>query len=88
MTTTNHTSPSGEDAANVAMEKLRALPWLDKSTADPVEKARRILMHLIEPNSVYYFEDGFPRPELKQQARNCLAVLNALAALSQQKAGE
>lgn len=79
MTTTNHTSPSGEDAANGAIEELRGLPWLDNSTADPIEKARRVLMHLIEPNLVYYFEDGFPRPELKQQASNCLAVLNALA---------
>jgi hypothetical protein len=55
------------------------LPWLDKSTANPIEKARRVLKNLSYQNSVYYFDDGFPKPELKQQAANCLEVLDALA---------
>jgi hypothetical protein len=59
---------------------LDALTWEDQSTADPVEKARRVLLHLIEPTSAYFFDDGFPRPELRGQVKNVLVVLEALAA--------
>jgi hypothetical protein len=69
-------------AAAVAVEEptvdLSKLQWLDTSIADPVEKARRVLKHLIEPDAVYFFEDGFPRCNtIASQAACVLAVLNA-----------
>jgi hypothetical protein len=67
-------------ASKPAAPDLDALTWEDQSTADPVEKARRVLLHLIEPTSAYFFDDGFPRPELRGQVKNVLVVLEALAA--------
>jgi hypothetical protein len=60
-------------------DKLENLKWLDKSTARPVEKARRVLKHLADMDMVYFFSDGFPRyKELVQDAINCKAVLDCL----------
>lgn len=72
-------------AATVAADavvptELSKLPWLDQSTADPIEKARRVLYHLVDGSGVYFYDDGFPRTEVNEQAANVLAVLNALAA--------
>lgn len=64
------------------LTELSKLPWLDQSTADPIEKARRVLDHLVDGSAVYFFEDGFPRTEVNEQVTNVLAVLNALAAAS------
>jgi hypothetical protein len=69
-------------AAAVAVREptvdLSKLQWLDTSIADPVEKARRVLKHLIDPDAVYFFEDGFPRCNtIASQAACVLAVLNA-----------
>lgn len=68
-------------SAEVDVDALRSLPWEDQSTADPVEKARRVLGHLVTPDIVYFFDDGFPRKDaIKKGAQNVLAVLNAFTA--------
>lgn len=64
----------------VDVEALSRLAWGDQSTAHPVEKARRVLGRLIEPDDVYFFNDGFPRSNvIAEQAKNVLEVLNAYA---------
>ncbi len=56
--------------------------FVDESTADPVEKARRYLKAMGDPrmNSAYFFDDGYPRREISQGALATLAVLEQLAA--------
>ena len=56
--------------------------FVDESTADPVEKARRYLKAMGDPrmNSAYFFDDGYPRRETSQDALATLAVLEQLAA--------
>lgn len=64
-------------------ERLKALPWLDGSTAGPLEKARRVLRHLIARDDCYFYEDGFPRfDDLSRNAANVLAVLDHFALLA------
>lgn len=54
--------------------------FTDQSTASPTEKARRVPTHLANPKDPrYFFDDGFPRAELHQDAAAALAVLNSLA---------
>ncbi|MFM0324808.1 hypothetical protein [Caballeronia glebae] len=63
------------------MTDLSKLKWTDTSTADPIEKARRVLNHLIEPDGAFFFQDGFPRSnDIAMNAASVLAVLNALSA--------
>ena len=52
--------------------------FVDESTADPVEKARRYLKAMGDPrmNSAYFFDDGYPRRETSQDALATLAVLD------------
>lgn len=59
--------------------------FVDESTADPVEKARRYLKAMGDPrmNSAYFFDDGYPRREISQGALATLAVLEQLAAAPQ-----
>lgn len=56
--------------------------FVDESTADPVEKARRYLKAMGDQrmNSAYFFDDGYPRREISQGALATLAVLEQLAA--------
>ena len=56
--------------------------FVDESTADPVEKARRYLKAMGDQrmNSAYFFDDGYPRRETSQDAIATLAVLEQLAA--------
>lgn len=56
--------------------------FVDKSTTDPVEKARRYLKAMGDQrmNSAYFFDDGYPRRETSQDALATLAVLEQLAA--------
>lgn len=55
--------------------------FTDESTAAPVEKARRYLKAMAEeaPNSVYFFDDGYPRRASSLDAQATLAVLEQLA---------
>ena len=55
--------------------------FVDESTADPVEKARRYLKAMGDPrmNSAYFFDDGYPRRGTSQDALATLAVLEQLA---------
>ena len=57
------------------------MKFVDESTADPVEKARRYLKAVGDPrmNSAYFFDDGYPRRESSQDALATLAVLEQLA---------
>jgi hypothetical protein len=72
------TEPAADAQAAVELSKLH---WLDQSTADPIEKARRVLRHLIVPDAVYFHEDGFPRCNTIACDAGCvLEVLNGLAA--------
>lgn len=59
--------------------------FVDKSTADPVEKARRYLKAMGDQrmNSAYFFDDGYPRLEISQDALATLAVLEQLSAAPQ-----
>lgn len=59
--------------------------FVDESTADPVEKARRYLKAMGDPrmNSAYFFDDGYPRRESSQDALATLAVLEQLSAAPQ-----
>ncbi|WP_432263314.1 hypothetical protein [Cupriavidus sp. TMH.W2] len=77
-----------EPAAPVTQELidayLKALPWLDSSTVDPIEKARRVLRHLIQSNEVYFFDDGYPRRDVISRNAECvLKVIDHLAILAQ-----
>lgn len=63
-------------------ESLVKLPWTDESTADPVTKAHRVLKGLIDGSISYFFHDGFPRDDIAKDAKNVLAVIEALAAPS------
>lgn len=56
--------------------------FVDESTADPVEKARRYLKAMGDQrmNSAYFFDDGYPRQEISQDALATMAVLEQLAA--------
>lgn len=56
--------------------------FVDESTADPVEKARRYLKAMGDQrmNSAYFFDDGYPRREGAQDALAALEVLERLAA--------
>ena len=56
--------------------------FVDESTADPVEKARRYLKAMGDQrmNSAYFFDDGYPRREISQDALATLAVLEQLSA--------
>lgn len=54
--------------------------FTDKSTAEPIEKARRFLRSLADGNDFkYFFDDGFPRyDEIAQDAIAALEVLEGL----------
>lgn len=56
--------------------------FVDESTADPVEKARRYLKAMGDQrtNSTYFYDDGYPRRESASDALATLAVLEQLAA--------
>jgi hypothetical protein len=49
----------------------------DQSTAPLDEKLRRFLGHLMKPDAVYFYEDGFPRQHLYQQASVFLRLIEA-----------
>lgn len=59
--------------------------FVDESTADPVEKARRYLKAMGDQrmNSAYFFDDGYTRREISQDALATLAVLEQLSAAPQ-----
>lgn len=63
----------------VDFPELAKLPWIDQSTADPIEKARRVLDSLIDESPVYFYDDGFPRVLVREQIANVMEVLNALS---------
>lgn len=62
------------------------VPFVDKSTADPVEKARRYLTAMGDNHlhSTYFFDDGFPKQESASDALATLAILEQLAAPQQE----
>lgn len=73
----------------------RAVPaelvmFTDQSTADPIEKARRYLKAMADHriNSVYQFDDGYPKQAAADDAAATLAVLEQLAASPAQPAPE
>lgn len=49
----------------------------DQSTAPLDEKLRRFLGHLMNPDAVYFHEDGFPRQHLYQQAAVFFRLIEA-----------
>jgi len=52
----------------------------DTSTATRVEKTKRFLRHLSEPDGVYFFNDGYPREnDLQNDARAALEVFEEMA---------
>lgn len=59
-----------------------SVKFMDQSTADPVEKARRYLKAMGDQrtNSAYFYDDGYPRLESASDALATLAVLEQLAA--------
>jgi hypothetical protein len=62
------------------MNSLKDLPWTDQSTADPVEKARRVLRGFISPDATHFFDDGFPKHRAMEANAKCvLAVVDDLA---------
>ncbi|MCX7509586.1 hypothetical protein OSS46_29675 [Delftia tsuruhatensis] len=71
-------APAQEAPAATAL----AAEFTDQSIADPVEKARRYLKAMADeaPNSVYFFDDGYPRRASSQDAKAALVVLEQLAA--------
>lgn len=52
----------------------------DTSTADPITKARRVLDSLMKPDDRYFFHDGYPRNEMKQDAKAVRVVMDAILA--------
>lgn len=56
--------------------------FTDQSTANPIEKARRYLAHVAnkKPNNPYFFDDGYPRESIADDAAAALSVLEQLAA--------
>jgi hypothetical protein len=66
-------------------KRLTALPWFDRSSADPIEKARRVLKEIHKFGPCLFFTDGFPRDLLSKEVGNVLEVLNALAIAAAQE---
>jgi hypothetical protein len=51
----------------------------DHSTAPEAEKVRRVLQHLADGDSVYFYSDGYPRyTDLQNDVRACLKVWAAI----------
>ncbi|MBV7457359.1 hypothetical protein KW843_22960 [Acidovorax sp. sif1233] len=59
-----------------------AVKFSDTSTASPIEKTKRYLQHLAnkKPNNPYFFDDGYPRESIADDAAAALAVFEQLAA--------
>lgn len=76
------TPPAEQQAGATTSETV---PFVDKSTADPVEKARRYLTAMGDNrlHSTYFFDDGFPKQESASDALATLAILEQLAAPQQ-----
>ena len=74
--------PKAAPAPAAVAGPSEAVKFTDQSTADPVEKARRYLKAMGDQrtNSAYFFDDGYPRREIAQDALATLAVLEQLAA--------
>lgn len=77
------TPPAEQQAGATTSETV---PFVDKSTADPVEKARRYLTAMGDNrlHSTYFFDDGFPKQESASDALATLAILEQLAAPQQE----
>lgn len=56
--------------------------FTDQSTVSPVEKARRFLTHVAnkKPNNPYFFDDGYPRESIADDAAAALSALEQLTA--------
>ena len=67
------------EPAGVVSEMVK---FTDQSTANPIEKARRYLAHVAnkKPNSPYFFDDGYPRESIADDAAAAQSVLEQLAA--------
>ena len=82
MTNNQHGQVPAQAAPAAVAGQSETVKFVDESTADPVEKARRYLKAMGDPrmNSAYFFDDGYPRREISQGALATLAVLEQLAA--------
>ena len=73
-------------ARAISAEPARAVSetvnFTDRSTVSPIEKARRYLTHVAnkKPNNPYFFNDGYPRERVADDAAAALSVLEQLAA--------
>ena len=73
-------------AQAISVEPARAVSetvnFTDQSTVSPIEKARRYLTHVAskKPNNPYFFDDGYPRESVADDAAAALSVLEQLAA--------
>lgn len=74
--------PPAPAAVAVPSETVK---FSDQSAADPIEKTRRYLKHIADkrPNNPYFFDDGFPRECIADDAAAALAVFEQLAAAPQ-----
>lgn len=65
-----------------AVSPSEIVKFSDQSTAGPIEKTRRYLKHIADkkPNNPYFFDDGFPRECIADDAAAALAVFEQLAA--------
>jgi hypothetical protein len=50
---------------------------IDQSTAPLNEKLRRFLLALAQPDAVYFYGDGFPKPTIASEAYAFLADIAA-----------
>lgn len=59
------------------------ITFTDQSTADPIEKVRRYLTHMADKRGQnrYFFDDGYPREEIADDAKAAMAVFEQMAAL-------
>ena len=79
-------APPAAQAQAISVEPARAVSetvnFTDQSTVSPIEKARRYLTHVAnkKPNNPYFFDDGYPRESVADDAAAALSVLEQLAA--------
>lgn len=76
----SHESVDQSDSRGAVV--VETLQFTDRSTSDPVEKARRYLIAMGDHriNSAYFYDDGYPKQASASDALATLAVLEQLVA--------